>query len=355
MKHLAWLFGCVLLLLTSCRPTDGDKSGGLVFPVGEPAPNVTLPDGYQADIVVKGLLGPTQMIPGPDGWLWVAQLAGGEGEGVGQVVAVSPATGEQVILAREIFKPTGIAINNGTLWIAAGPDILRAAIIDATHIGPLEVALADLPNNGRSNGTLTNTPDGGVLYATSSPNLEGDSLRSGWLWELNTQDSTQPRPVATGISLAYAHVFDAQGRLWVTNVTNDIINDKVPPDSLDLVLWHDVAGLQCFYYPDLIAQENLPDMCVYPRRPAVYFPPHATPTGVAVSPWEPDTLLVALWVAGEIVRVPLQMVGDNAQGQMQSFIGGLRNPQHLLTLADGALLVSDHGAGVIYRITRSSP
>lgn len=56
-----------------------------------------------------------------------------------------------------------------------------------------------------------------------------------------------------------------------------------------------------------------------------------------------------------IVRVPLYMVGDNAQGQMAGFIGGLRNPQHLLTLADDSLLISDHGAGVIYPITRSSP
>ena len=355
MKQLTWALGFLLIGLIGCQglnPIESSgQAGNLIFGEDEPAPNLVVPNGYQATIVVKGLIAPTQMIPGPDGWLWVAQLAGGENEGVGQILAVSPATGEKRVLLRGVYKPTGIAIIDDTLWISSGADILRAHIIDATHVGLTEVAVDDLPNNGRSNGTLTNTPTGGLLYATSSPNLEEDQMHSGWLWELNPADIAHPRPLATGIALAYAHTFDVQDRLWVTNVTNDIIDNKVPPDSLDLVLWGESTALQCFYYPELAAPESLPDMCVHTREPAAFFPPHATPTGVVASPWETDTLLVALWVAGEIVRVPVHMAGDNAQGKWESFVSGFGNPQHLLVLDDGSLLVSDHGTGVIYRIT----
>jgi glucose/arabinose dehydrogenase len=83
------------------------------------------------------------------------------------------------------------------------------------------------------------------------------------------------------------------------------------------------------------------------------FPPHSTPTSVAVSPWEQNTLLVALWGPPEqaIVRVYLTPAGDNAVGQVEPFITGMKNPQHLLTLPDGSLLASDFSAGIIYRIT----
>ena len=65
----------------------------------------TLPDGYRAEALVTGLRGPTQMTFGPDGRFYVAQLAGGENSGTGEVLRVDLATGKQEILLRARSRP----------------------------------------------------------------------------------------------------------------------------------------------------------------------------------------------------------------------------------------------------------
>lgn len=102
--------------------------------------------------------------------------------------------------------------------------------------------------------------------------------------------------------------------------------------------------------------------CGAQGQPSRYAPaasPRSTPTSVVPSPWEPDTLLVALWGSTQpgaaqpaVVRVPVTITGDKAiAGDVTPFLTGLARPQHLLVLDDHSLLVSDFETGVIYRIT----
>ena len=86
--------------------------------------NLALPSGYRAELLVDGLVGPTQMIFSPNGQLWVAQLAGGENANRGEVVAVDLATGVQTTLLIGLDKPTGLALLDGALWIATRRDLL---------------------------------------------------------------------------------------------------------------------------------------------------------------------------------------------------------------------------------------
>ena len=81
---------------------------------------------------------------------------------------------------------------------------------------------------------------------------------------------------------------------------------------------------------------------------AVTFPPRSTPTSLIASPWESDTLLVALWLQGVVVRVSAAD-GRSAGGQ-DTFIKGLRNPQDILVWDDNTILVSDHSAGKVYEV-----
>lgn len=317
-----------------------------------------LPAGYEGDIVVRGLQGPTQMIIGPDERLWVAQLAGEENAGQGQVVAVSLDSGAQQVLLDGLFKPTGVAVLAGALWIASGRDLLRAPLSETGEVGAVETVLKDLPYNGRSNGTLTATPDGNLLFETSGQRngkqiLEG----SARLWELDPSDPTHPRPIASGLKNAYAHTFDSAGRLWTTDVHDDPVNGEAPPDELNLVVeganfgWPQCFGNQkpAFNYGG--SEEG----CGATRAPVALFPAHSTPTSVVASPWEENTLLVVLWGPPEqaVVRIPFTLADDNALGRVEPFITGMQNPQHLLPLPDGSLLASDFSAGVIYRIIHS--
>lgn len=80
-------------------------------PTADPeAARLTLPPGFFATVAARGLDGPTQFIPGPGNALWIAQLAGDENAGRGQVLEIDLVTGARRVLLDGLVKPTGIAI-----------------------------------------------------------------------------------------------------------------------------------------------------------------------------------------------------------------------------------------------------
>ena len=336
------------LLLAACgaRQSAAPATAGL-----------TLPAGFEAVVVARDLQGPTQIIRGPDNTIWVALLAGAENAGSGQVVALSLTTGERQIVLGNLRKPTGIAILDDALWIAAGRDLLRAPL-DGAKAGPPEVVLQNLPFNGRSNGTLTTTPDGKLLFETSG-SLDGTqaTARSGTLWLLDPARPNAPSPLATGLKGAYAHTFDAAGRLWTTEIGDDTVDGDAPPEELNLVSAGANYGWpQC--YGDRQPASNFGGtaaQCEETRAPTALFPIHATPTGIAAAPWDADTLLVALWnsAKGEIVQVQLSSIEGSVSGTVSPFLSGLQRPQHLLALDDGRVFISDFGSGVIYALSQT--
>ena len=316
--------------------------------------DLVLPAGFTARLITERLHGPTQMIAGPDGRLWVAQLNGDENAGVGQVLSINPITGARRVQLEGLYKPTGIATHSGLLWIASGRELLVAPIGADASVGPPDPVLTELPFNGRSNGTLTVTPHGEIVYATSGSRL-GNAAAPGsaTLWALTPQDATHPRALATGLKGAYGHTVDAQGRIWTTEIGDDPIDDGVPPDELNLVLpGADFGWPQCAGNREPVTRYGGDaERCAQTRAPVVLFPPSATPTSVAIAPWDETVLLVALWSRGEVVQVKVTPDGDNAVGEISPFISGLRNPQHLLAWRDGGLLVSDYATGALYQIT----
>lgn len=307
-----------------------------------------LPDGYRAEAVVTGLSGPTQMTFGPDGQFYVAQLAGGENSGTGEVLRIDLATGEQETLLRNLFKPTGLAVTETDLWVMAGNRLLRAPLTE-TGAGRPEAVLQGLPNNGRSEGTLTLTPDGGLLYETSGAlGANGPQPNSGVLWRLELADPAEPEPLVTGLKGSYAHAFAPDGTLYTTEIGDDWVGGGPPPDELNVVsAGADYGWPRCYGWGRAAGEYGgTAEMCAETERPLALFARNATPTSVAVSPFAPNELIVALWVPSQVVRV-------NAEtGEVTPFLTGVQLPQHLLTDGD-TLLVSGFAAGRIYRITRT--
>ncbi len=362
-----------ILLFVSCGPTAPPNT-----PTPSPAPataepipptpteasitpppdGLSIPADYTIELIVSDLRGPTQMILGPDNRLWVAQLNGPESEDNGQIVAIDLVTGDREVLLTDLFKPTGVAVIDETIWVASGRDILRAPLVGTGTVGPPEVALSDLPFNGRSNGTLTVSPEGLLLYETSGRRSGNRaSTGSATLWALDPEDPQNPQPVATGLKGAYAHTFDVKGRLWTTEIGDDLVNDGVaPPDELNLVVEDaDFGWPQCFGQQEPALNFGGTEAeCQTTRAPVVLFAPRSTPTSVVASPWEDDVLFVALWGPAEqtVVRVVVTSVGDNAVGTYDVFLSGLENPQHLLVLPDQSLLVSDFRTGKTYRVRK---
>lgn len=370
----------LLLLIVGCTPqidtppaTPNSEQDDADAPIAETA-GLSLPQGFAVSIVAEGLRGPTQMLIGPDGALWVAQLAGGENAGTGEVVTVDLETNEQRTLLTGLDKPTGIAVlgenDAAALWIAAGPDLLRARFT-ADEDGLITVAepetvLADLPTNGRSNGTLTVTPKGMLLYETSGRRSGNDAQAgSATLWRLDPADAANPQPVAVGLKGAYAHTIDASGRLWTVEIGDDPVAGAetdgrvAPPDELNLVPLDanapaDFGWPRCFGMAEpALNYEGTAEACAETEMPVALFPRRSTPVSVVAAPWVEDVLLVALWVKGNgVVQVAVDESSGEMRGEVTPFINGLENPQHLLVLEDGTLLVSDFARGTIYQVVK---
>lgn len=334
------------VLITACVPTNLTRRS---------APAPTMP-AAETTLTLEPLpytfAQPTQFFVDGD-LLWVAQLNGGENERKGQVVTVHLATGEERVRLDSLDKPTGIARINNALWIATRDALLKAELSDGEMVA--QTILAGLPNNGRSNGTLTVTPAGKLLFETSG-NMRDEE--SGKLWELDPRTNEQ-RVIATGLKGAYAHVYDDEGQLWLTEIADGSVDGVVLPGEVNMIPAAE-RGVPDFGWPRCYGRELTGPDCANVRAAVTTLPTHSTPTSIAISPFAADTLLVALWVTGQIVEIPFVMEGDNtsvenanrenAVGDPRVLIRELRNPQHIQTQADGSVLISDFATGQIVRV-----
>lgn len=303
--------------------------------------------------IATGFGGPTQIAVAPDGRLLVAELNGAEGEGRGRILAVSGEDGsDREVLVEGLLTPTGVVVENDRLWVMEQRRLTVGPFADPSR---RVVVHDDLPFNGRSEGTLTAFPGGGVIYNTSGSRdaARPEELKpgSGTLWAQRTPDA-EPEAYATGFKHAYAHVVDVDGALWSTEMSDGRLDDAVPPDELVRVRPGDDFG-----YPRCVG-DRVPvaelgaddDTCAGTPRSHALFEPGATPTSVALAPWDDDVLVVALWNRGEIVSVPRAETGRPHRAEV--LVAGVGNPQHLVTDGD-RLLVSDFSGGRILAIGRS--
>ena len=283
----AALFG-LGVLLAACAADDASVGG------------VTARDGFVVTEIVSGLDRPTQIDRLPDGRLLVAELHGDEGDGTGRVLAVDD-DGAQTVLFDELHKPTGVAVLDGEIWVMEERRLSRGPLTG----GALQVQLDQLPFNGRSEGTLTVAPDGRLLYETSGT-LDGVDAAPGSATLFALRPGGEPKVVATGFKNAYGRTFGPDGTLWETEVADGTFDGQPAPDELVAVRQGDDFGWpQCVGDRHPVAVYGGTDeRCASTPRSRALFSPGATPTSVVVAPWDPSTLLVALWNDGLVVSVP---------------------------------------------------
>ncbi len=322
---------------------------------GEPAvEGVTAPDGFEVVELVAGLDGPTQLTTLPDGRLLVAELNGGEKEGRGRVLAIDQDTAAQggdedaaeagrEVLFDGLLTPTGVAVVGDEIWVMEQRSLSRGPIGG----GELTVVLEELPFNGRSETTLTATPGGSVLYGTSgSLGPGGEPVPdSGILWE-HVPDGGSTR-IAAGFKNPYAHAVDGDGPLWVTEMSDGRFDGERAPDELvEVSPGVDHGWPRCIgdRLPVLEFGADAAECEAGPPSQAL-FAPGATPTSVAVSPFEPETLLVALWNEQRIVAVPTAVEGR--PHEPVDIVTGELRPQHLLVDGERLLIVDFDGNRIL--------
>ncbi len=314
-------------------------------------PEIDRPADISIEVAVADLVGPTQIFVEPDGSVVAAVINGEENGGTGQVIRIDGATGERTVLFDGLDKPTGVQRDGDTIYVMEA-DRLSAGAADVG--GPLTVLADDLPNNGRSEGTITLHPDGGILFNTSG-SARGLEVRegSGEIRMFAPPAGESSETVASGFKHAYAMTFAADGsELWTTEVADGSFDGVRAVDEVVLVTPPASGGWPRCVGDNRAVEEFGVDQaeCDGFRGSRAVFPAGATPTSIVVSPFHEDSFLVALWLTGEVVVVPRQ---GSDPTDWQVFATGLKNPQHL-TVDDDAVYLSEFGANRILKLTQTN-
>ena len=336
LADVVFVAGLLGALLVACTADEAS-----VVPV----PSEIVADGFKVEVVVEGLDSPTQIATLPDGRLLVAQLNGGEGEANGQVLEVDLATGRQTVLFDGLDKPTGVALFSNQIWVMERQSLARGGLDG----GELVTVVSDLPSNGRSEGTLTPLGLDRLIYITSGDREGGSGAEgSGTIFTIDGDNNTAV--LATGFKNAYGHTVADDGTIWVTEVSDGSYDGIQAKDEVLAVVPDQDHGWPWCVGDNRTVTDFGGDerACELVPRPQGVFEPGATPTSVAVAPWDPELLVVALWNRGAIVTVPID--AEVVSSEHEGLISGITHPQHLL--ADGdRLLVVDFDRGLILSFT----
>ena len=287
-------------------------------------------DGFVVKEVFAGLDGPSHFSLLDDGRVLVSQLNGGENESSGQVLVVDIESGTKQVLYSDLDKPTGVVAIDDEVFIMERRKLSKGNLSG----GELQIIQDDLPFNGRSQGTLTVTPNNTVLYNTSGLIKDGEVVEgSGTLWEFDPVQRESSK-IATGFKHAYAHVF-VDDELWVTEIGDGTFDGEVPQEKILKVSKGSDAGWpKCIDDQKPVLEfEGTKQYCESTIEPLALFEPRSTPTSVVASPWNSDELIVALWNDSKVVVV------NTKTRKVEILVENLENPQSLLVKGNMVMLL----------------
>ncbi|HJS47501.1 MAG TPA: PQQ-dependent sugar dehydrogenase [Gemmatimonadales bacterium] len=345
---------------------------------------VRLPEGFRLEVWAEGVDDARQMALGSAGTVFVGT------RNLGLVYAVSDSGGDGRadrvrIIARGLFRPNGVAFRAGALYVAEVNRILRYDAIESRLDSPPPPAVVydRFPSEshhgwkyiGFGPDSLLYVPVGAPCNACAPESIFATITRLR-LDSTGRADSAGAEVYARGVrnSVGFAWHPDS-GELWFSDNGRDLMGDDLPADELNHA---PRAGLH-FGYPHCHGRD-LPDpdfnaghACADFTPPALELDAHVAPlgllfyTGTMFPPAYRGQLLVAehgSWnrTAPQGYRLTLVRFEDGVPAGREVFADGwLRRsrawgrPVALLQLPDGSVLVSDDGAGAIYRLTWEDP
>lgn len=297
----------------------------------------------------------------------------------------------QVLISDQLYAPQGLAFVEGKLLVANQNGVVQLEQINGkTNIKPF---ISNLPSGGHTLKNIKLGPDG-YLYINvgSSCNvcIETEPVRATILRYTTTGKAAgalvtlgrhTPSPIyAYGLRNSQGFTWQSEtGAMFATNEGTDMrsdtkngkVKDDIPPEHLNIIEagkhygWPHCWGNQVTD-PNFVGDDGF---CKTTLAPAITFESHSTPIGITFlnkaivpSAYQNDAI-VALhgsWnrekASGyKLVRVKFK---DNQPIAVEDFATGwLKNnqawgrPVDVIVAPDGAILVTDDRAGLIYRIT----
>lgn len=351
-------------------------SAGLAWPVQAQVnlDLIELPEGFQISVYAEGVENARQMALGDEGTLFVGSRREGD------VYAISDHDGDQRAdqvrtIASGLTLPTGLEFRDGSLYVAAQDRILRYDEIEARldFPPPPVVVTDDLPDKSHHGWKYLRFGADGMLYFNvGAPCNVCDEPGFAEIRRIKPDGSgmqTYARGVRNSVGLAF---HPQTGELWFTDNGRDHMGDELPSCELN----HAPQSGMHFGFPYCHQGDTLdPEFgkghdCADYTPPAINLGPHVAPLGLAFYTGEMfpaeycNQLFIAehgSWNRSSKIGYRIKLVRFDEAGQVQGqsvfasgWLQGENNwgrPNDVLVMPDGALLVSDDQADVIYRIS----
>lgn len=349
----------------------------LVFADDSPINHIQLPLGFRISIYAH-VPDARHMALGDNGIVFV-------GTQQDKVYALIPntnkATAQPIIIAQKLYKPNGVAYYKGDLYVAEVTRILKYPnVIKNLHHLPTPITINNtMPNQlAHPYRVIRFSPDGWLYAAIGMPCNTCDYRKKNPMFGTIIRmrpDGSQLHIFAKGIrnSMGFDWHPDTQV-LWFTDNGQDYMGDQLPPDEIDSAPKIDMDFGFPFVYGNNIPAphyENISMATNHFTPPVAYLPAHIAPLGVEFYTGKtfPKKYQRQLFIAehGSWNRsskigyqVVVAFIHNNKVTAVNPFATGWLNPSNeavygrpvdVLTMPDGALLVSDDQTGVVYRIT----
>jgi glucose/arabinose dehydrogenase len=356
--------------LSSCAPARGRQ--------GVHLNEIQLPAGFQIDIYAAKVENARSMTMGEKGTLFVSTRKAGKVYAIVDQNRDNKA--DQIFtLAKGLNMPNGVAFRDGSLYVAEVSRILRFDNIEGKLKNPPKPVIVrdDFPTD-RHHGWkfISFGPDGNLYIPVGAPcNVcEQEDERYSTILRMNP-DGSNLEIFAHGVRNTVG--FDwhpATEELWFTDNGRDWLGDDLPPDELNRA---PDKGLH-FGFP-YCHGGTIPDPEYGSKRrcndfvpPAMQLGPHVAAlgmrfyTGALFPPEYRNQIFIAehgSWNRSVPIgyRITLVRLEGNRAVHYEVFAEGWLNngrawgrPVDVLVMPDGALLVSDDRAGVVYRISYTS-
>ncbi|HEY4979484.1 MAG TPA: sorbosone dehydrogenase family protein [Candidatus Acidoferrum sp.] len=340
----------------------------------------TVPTGFHVSVFAKDLKRPRFLATAPNGDIFLAET------GASQITILRDPQGTGGVQQSEVFagslnRPFGIAFHDDYVYVGNTNEVVRFRYDQKTskRLGDAEHIL-DLPSGGgHFTRTVAFSPDGKRLYVSigSDGNIEiqKDPRRAAVL--VADPDGKNSRIYASGLRNAVGLAVEPNtGEVWAAVNERDELGDNLPPDYLTSVKDGAFYGWPYSYIgsnvdprvkpqkPELVAKAVIPDVLlgahVAPLQFAFYTGkqfPESYRGGVFVaehgswnrSPRAGYEVAFVGFKEGQAAVDPAPFLtglvpdpkGENVNGR----------PVGVAVAQDGSLLVSDDGAGVVYRVS----
>jgi len=339
----------------------------------------TVPTGFRLTVFAANFKRPRWLTVAPNGDIFLADT------GAGEIVVLRDPQRTGGAQEREVFadgmkRPFGIAFREDYVYVGNMNEVVRFRYDPKTskRLGEKE-HLLDLPSGGHDTRSLAFSADGKHLFigVGSASNIDTgeDPLRAAVT--ICDPDGKNARLYATGLRNPVGLALEpVTGEIWTTVNERDELGDNLPPDYFTSLKDGGFYGWPYSYIgnnvdprvkpqqPDLVARAIIPDVLlgahVAPLQFAFYTGkqfPESYRGGAFVAEhgsWNRATrsgyqIAFVAFKNGKPSADPVPFMTGLVPDPTGTDVSG--RPVGVTVAPDGSLLVSDDGAGVVYRIS----